>query len=144
MDYNVYNYFIGNYAQKPATKYDTHKSSELRSVMKNITKMTQSSPIYLVRLSQAKQEYALNIKEAAISLSNTLSMLSEDSMDSVFAQKKAVSSDEAQVGTRIISEDYSQLPKEPMIRVNHLATTQVNVDRKGTFGRNVSFPRGGW
>lgn len=70
MDYNVYNYFIGNYAQKPATKYDTHKSSELRSVMKNITKMTQSSPIYLVRLSQAKQEYALNIKEAAISLSN--------------------------------------------------------------------------
>ena len=127
MDYNVYNYFIGNYAQKPATKYDTHKSSELRSVMKNITKMTQSSPIYLVRLSQAKQEYALNIKEAAISLSNTLSMLSEDSMDSVFAQKKAVSSDEAQVGTRIINEDYSQLPKEPMIRVNHLATTQVNV-----------------
>ena len=111
MDYNVYNYFIGNYAQKPATKYDTHKSSELRSVMKNITKMTQSSPIYLVRLSQAKQEYALNIKEAAISLSNTLSMLSEDSMDSVFAQKKAVSSDEAQVGTRIINEDYSQLPE---------------------------------
>ncbi|WP_455057712.1 hypothetical protein [Jutongia sp.] len=127
MDYNVYNYFIGNYAQKPATKYDTHKSSELRSVMKNITKMTQSSPIYLVRLSQAKQEYALNIKEAAISLSNTLSMLSEDSMDSVFAQKKAVSSDEAQVGTRIISDDYSQLPEEPVIRVNHLATTQVNV-----------------
>lgn len=127
MDYNVYNYFIGNYAQKPATKYDTHKSSELRSVMKNITKMTQSSPIYLVRLSQAKQEYALNIKEAVISLSNTLSMLSEDSIDSVFAQKKAVSSDEAQVGTRIISDDYSQLPEEPAIRVNHLATTQVNV-----------------
>lgn len=127
MDYNVYNYFIGNYAQKPATKYDTHKSSELRSVMKNITKMTQSSPIYLVRLSQAKQEYALNIKEAAISFSNTLSMLSEDSIDSVFAQKKAVSSDEAQVGTRIIGEDYSQLPEEPAIRVNHLATTQVNV-----------------
>ena len=39
MDYNVYNYFVGNYAQKPATKYDTHKSSELRSVMKNIVKM---------------------------------------------------------------------------------------------------------
>ena len=36
MDYNVYNYFVGNYAQKPATKYDAHKSSELRSVMKNI------------------------------------------------------------------------------------------------------------
>lgn len=126
MDYNVYNYFVGNYAQKPATKYDTHKSSELRSVMKNIVKMTQSSPVYLVRLSQAKQEYALNIKDAAISLSNTLSMLSEDSADSVFSQKKAVSSDEAQIGTRIVSEDYSRLPEEALIRVNHLATTQVN------------------
>lgn len=126
MDYNVYNYFVGNYAQKPATKYDTHKSSELRSVMKNIVKMTQSSPVYLVRLSQAKQEYALNIKDAAISLSNTLSMLSEDSADSVFSQKKAVSSDEAQIGTRIVSDDYSRLPEEALIRVNHLATTQVN------------------
>lgn len=126
MDYNVYNYFVGNYAQKPATKYDTHKSSELRSVMKNIIKMTQSSPVYLVRLSQAKQEYALNIKDAAISLSNTLSMLSEDSADSVFSQKKAVSSDEAQIGTRIVSDDYSRLPEEALIRVNHLATTQVN------------------
>ncbi|RHU93104.1 hypothetical protein DXB96_04395 [Clostridium sp. OM07-10AC] len=127
MDYNVYNYFVGNYAQKPATKYDAHKSSELRSVMKNIVKMTQSSPVYLVRLSQAKQEYAVNIKEAAISLSNTLSMLSEDSQDSVFAQKKAVSSDEAQIGTRIVSDDYSRLPEDPLIRVNRLATTQVNV-----------------
>lgn len=126
MDYNVYNYFVGNYAQKPATKYDTHKSSELRSVMKNIVKMTQSSPVYLVRLSQVKQEYALNIKDAAISLSNTLSMLSEDSADSVFSQKKAVSSDEAQIGTRIVSDDYSRLPEEALIRVNHLATTQVN------------------
>ena len=95
MDYNVYNYFIGSYSQKPATKYDTHKSSELRSVMKNITRLTQSSPVYLIRLSKAKQEYALNIKDAAISLSNTLSMLSEDSEDSVFAQKKAVSSDQS-------------------------------------------------
>lgn len=95
--------------------------------MKNIVKMTQSSPVYLVRLSQAKQEYAVNIKEAAISLSNTLSMLSEDSQDSVFAQKKAVSSDEAQIGTRIVSDDYSRLPEDPLIRVNRLATTQVNV-----------------
>lgn len=139
MDYNVYNYFIGNYSQKPATKYDTHKSSELRSVMKNITKITQSSPIYLIHLSKAKQEYALNIKDAAISLSNTLSMLSEDSADSIFAQKKAVSSDTNQLGTRIVSEDYSKLPEEPLIRVNHLATTQVNMGNEFyTTGKGLS------
>lgn len=126
MDYNVYNYYLGSYAPKPMTKYDTHKSSELRSVMKDIAKITQSSPVYLVRLSKAKQRYALNIKDAAISLGNTLTMLSEDSSDNVFTRKKAWSSDEGQVGARIMTEDYGALPEEPQIRVNSLATTQVN------------------
>lgn len=127
MDYNVYNYLLTNYSPKSVSKYDAHKSSELRSVMKNIAKITQSSPVYLVHLSEAKQKYALNIKDAAISLSNTLMMLSEDSKDSVFAQKKAVSSEESQMSARIVTDDYEMLPEEPEIRVNSLATTQVNV-----------------
>jgi flagellar hook-associated protein 2 len=127
MDYNVYNYYLGNYAPKPMTKYDTHKSSELRSVMKNITKITQSSPVYLVDLSKAKQEYALNIKDAAISLNNTLMMLSDDSSENVFSQKKAHSSDEEQASARIVTEDYDSLPEAPMIRVNSLASSQVNL-----------------
>ena len=139
MDYNVYNYYIGNYAQKPMTKYDTHKSSELRSVMKNIAKMTQSSPVYLVQLSKAKQEYALNIKDAAISFNNTLSMLSEDSKDSVFSRKKAVSSDEGQAAVKIVSDDYDRLPENPTLRVNHLAKTQVNMGNEYyTTGKGLS------
>lgn len=139
MDYNVYNYYIGNYAQKPMTKYDTHKSSELRSVMKNIAKMTQSSPVYLVQLSKAKQEYALNIKDAAISFNNTLSMLSEDSKDSVFSTKKAVSSDEGQAAVKIVSDDYDRLPENPTLRVNHLAKTQVNMGNEYyTTGKGLS------
>ncbi len=127
VDYNVYNYYLGNYASKPMTKYDTHKSSELRSVMKDIVKITQSSPVYLVRLSQSKQQYALNIKDAAISLSNTLTMLSEDSMDNVFAHRKARSSDEGQAGAQILTDDHEKLPEAPQIRVDSLATTQVNL-----------------
>lgn len=127
MDYNVYNYLLTNYSPKSMSKYDAHKSSELRSVMKNIAKITQSSPVYLVHLSEAKQEYALNIKDAAISLNNTLMMLGEDSKENVFAQKKADSSDEEQVTARIVTEDYDKLPEAPQIRVNSLATTQVNV-----------------
>lgn len=127
MDYNVYNYFLTNYSPKPVTKYDTHKSSELRTVVKDIAKFTQSSPVYLVHLSEAKQKYALTIKDAAISLNNTLTMLSEDSQDSVFSQKKASCSQENQLSARIISEDYDNLPDAPEIKVNSLATTQVNL-----------------
>jgi flagellar hook-associated protein 2 len=139
MDYNVYNYYLGNYAPKPMTKYDSHKSSELRSVMKNITKITQSSPVYLVDLSKEKQEYALNIKDAAISLNNTLLMLSDDSSENVFSQKKAYSSDDAQVSARIVTEDYDSLPEAPQIRVNNLATTQVNMSNEYyTTGKGLS------
>lgn len=127
MDYNVYNYFLTSYSPKPVTKYDTHKSSELRSVVKDIAKITQSSPVYLVHLSEVKQKYALNIKDAAISLNNTLTMLSEDSMDNVFAQKKASSSQVEQLSAKIISDDYDHLPEPPEIKVNSLATTQVNL-----------------
>ena len=127
MDYNVYNYLLTNYAPKSMTKYDSHKSSELRSVMKNIVKITQSSPVYLVNLSEAKQEYALNIKDASISLNNTLKMLSEDSKENVFAQRKAHSSQNEQVTAKIVTDDYENLPEEPEIKVNSLATTQVNM-----------------
>ncbi len=127
MDYNVYNYLLTNYAPKSMTKYDAHKSSELRSVMKSIVKITQSSPVYLVNLSEAKQEYALNIKDAAISLNNTLKMLAEDSKENIFAQRKASSSMEEQVTAKIVTEDYERLPEEPEIKVNSLATTQVNL-----------------
>lgn len=127
MDYNIYNYYAGDYSFKSMTKYDTHKPSELRSVMKKIAKITQASPIYLLDLSKEKQKYALNIKDAAISFSNTLSYLSENSSDSVFSQKKAHSSDPDQVSARLISEDYDNLPDIPSIRVKGLASTQVNV-----------------
>ncbi len=127
MDYNVYNYLLTNYAPKSMTKYDAHKSSELRSVMKNIVKITQSSPVYLVNLSEAKQEYALSIKDAAISLNNTLMMLAEDSKENVFAQRKASSSMDEQVTAKIVTDDYENLPAEPEIKVNSLATTQVNL-----------------
>ena len=138
MNYNVYNYFLANYSPKPVSKYDTHKSSELRSVMKNIAKITQSSPVYLVHLSEAKQEYALSIKDAAISLNNTLTMLSEDSQDNVFAQKKANSSEVEQLSARIVTDDYDELPEAPTIKVNSLATTQVNLGNEYyTTGRGL-------
>ncbi len=127
MDYNVYNHLLSSYAPKPMSKYDAHKPSELRSVMKRITKITQSSPIYLVKLSEAKQSYALNIKEAAMSLNNTLLMMADDSQDNVFVQKKAFSSDEGQIGVRITTDEYDKLPPAPEIRVNSLAETQVNM-----------------
>lgn len=49
MDLNVYNYLMTGYNTKPAaSKYGAHKTSELRSIVRDIAKRTKSSPIYLV------------------------------------------------------------------------------------------------
>lgn len=130
MDYNVYNYLTADHTRRTVSKYDAHKPSELRSVMKKITKMTQSSPVYLIRLSNAKQTYALNLKDGAISLSNTLQMMSEDSLDNVFSRRKAYSTQEEQVNARIITDNYDMLPDEAEIKVNHLASHQVNMGKE--------------
>lgn len=130
MDYDVYNYMMTGYERKSVSKYDTHKPSELRSVLKQITQLTQTSPVYLVRLSSAKQSYALNLKDGAISLGNTLQMLSEDSVDNVFSRKKAYSNKEEQVSAKIITNHYDMLPDEPEIRVKRLASTQVNTGKE--------------
>ena len=42
MDTAVYNHLITQYRPKELTKYDTHKASELRSVMNRIAKKTKT------------------------------------------------------------------------------------------------------
>lgn len=130
MDMNVYNYLLTGFTTKPATKYSTHKNSELRSVLHDITKRTKSSPIYLVKLSDEKQSYALNVKESSMSLNAAIREMSDQGESSIFIQRKAVSSDEEQVGVTIESEDYENLPEPFSIQVKQLAKPQVNISKE--------------
>lgn len=130
MDLNVYNYLITDFYAKPNTKYSTHKNSELRTVLHDIASMTKSSPIYLVKLSDEKQAYALNVKESAIELNAAFRDLAEEEQDSIFNKKKAVSSQEDQLDVRIQADDYNALPGPFQMQVKALAKTQVNVSKE--------------
>lgn len=129
MDLNVYNYLLTDFNAKP-TKYSTHKNSELRSVLSDIANKTKTSPIYLVKLSDKKQSYALNVKESAISLNGAFRDLYDGGQDSVFLKKKAVSSQEDQVAVEIQTDDYEHLPEPFEIQVQDLARTQVNQSKE--------------
>lgn len=129
MDLNVYNYLLTGFNTKP-TKYSTHKNSELRSVLHDIAKKTKSSPIYLVKLSDEKQSYALNVKESSMSLNAAFRELNDSGSDSVFEKKKAISSQEDQVAVEIQTDDYAGLPEPFQMQVHDLAKTQVNVSKE--------------
>lgn len=126
MDLNVYNYMLAGFEPKQVNKYGAHKNSELRSVLHDIAKKTKSSPVYLVKLSDDKQNYALNIKESSMSLSTAFMELTEQSESSIFTRKKAISSDVDQVDAEILGEDYEELPDPFTLRVRNLAKPQVN------------------
>ncbi len=129
-DTNSYNYLVPTYRPKPLTKYDTHKASELRNIVNEITKLTKESPTYFVKMNDAKQTYLLGVKESAIMFQNGFEELCDNSPDSAFNNKKAYSSNIDIVGAQIIGEDQSKLPDEFSIRVENLALSQINKGRE--------------
>ncbi len=127
MDTAVYNHLLTQYRPKELTKYDTHKASELRSVVNQIAKKTKTSPIYLVRLTDAKQSYALGVKESSMLLGTGLKELADTSPDGVFSKKKAYVSQPEKAGVEIIDENSENLPDEFSLKIEHLATPQYNI-----------------
>lgn len=126
MDLNVYNYLLTNYMPNPANKNVAHKNSELRTILSDIANRTKKSPIYLVKLSDEMQSYALNVKDSAMSLGSAIDELADKSTDSIFSQRKAYSSDEDQVGVEIDTDDYDNLPGEFSLLVKNTAKPQIN------------------
>lgn len=141
MDTAVYNHLMTQYRPKELTKYDTHKASELRSVVNQIAKKTKTSPIYMVRLTDAKQSYALGVKESSMLLGTGLKELSDTSADGVFSKKKAYASDPEKVGVEIVDEDEEKLPDEFSLKVEKLATPQYNIGNP-VYGSSQSLPGG--
>ena len=127
METAVYNHLLTQYRPKELTKYDTHKASELRSVMNRIAKKTKTSPIYLVKLTDAKQSFALGIKESSMLLGTGLKELADTSPDGVFSKKKAYASDSEKAGVQIVNDDEEKLPDEFSLKIEHLATPQYNL-----------------
>ena len=126
MDANVYNHLVSSYTPRTISKYDAHKPSELRSIVNKIVKITQTSPIYMIKLSDAKQSYALGIKEAAMRLKNSFNTLSEKAEDNLFNNKKAYSSDTSVIEAEFLEGAKDTNLEDISIRVAGLAKSQIN------------------
>lgn len=128
MNTSVYNNLLPSF-EKYTTKH-VNDATELRSVVKRIRKQTQSSPVYLVNFTKAKQSYVLGVKEASIKIGESLRALADTSENGIFAKRKAMSSDVDQVEAELINANGKQLPSEFSIRVKQLANSQVNTGKE--------------
>ena len=124
----VYNNYISAYTRKPDTRYDTHKKSELRSVYNSIVKLDRDAPWYLPTTNKTTQNYAVDIKENARELHNTIAGLGGLEEDGLFSKKSAYSSDaEIASATYIGPQKFEGPTPSLQLEVLELATTQENM-----------------
>lgn len=124
---SVYNYYMSEYALRPYTKHSAHKKSELRDVYNNIVKLSKSSPVYKVDVSEASQKLAIDIKENARSLTDITADLTDATNGQMTFKNIAQSSNEDIVGAEYIGDNTGFGDDRSFtIGVKQLATPQVN------------------
>lgn len=127
----IHNHYLTAYAPSSVTRYDTHKKSELRAVYNSIVKLNKESPWYLPIRNTDVQRYAIELKESARDLHNTIASLGGLDESELLSKKTAFSSDPDVVGVSYIGHHTpgEETPAFTM-EVQELASTQENM---GTF-----------
>lgn len=125
---SAYQYYLSTYGTS-ASRYDTHKKSQLRAVYNNIVKANKESPLYKIKYSGEVQKFAIDIKEKTRSIQNVIASLSESDsgIESVFSKKIAQSSDEDTIFAEYVGQDSDVDDSIQFdVQVNRLATPQIN------------------
>lgn len=125
---SVYNNYLTTYTPKSLTRYDTHKKSELRSVYNSIVKLNKESPWYLPTTNKNVQQYALDLKENARELHNTIAGLGGLEDSGLLNRKSAFSTDEG-IATAVYIGEPAPEGVTPQFRmeVQALASAQENM-----------------
>jgi len=124
----VYNHYLTTYARGTVSKYDAHKKSELRNIYNSIVKLNKETPLYLLNASRESQAFAINVKEGARELHNTIASLGGMEEEQLLSKKVAFSSNEDMVHAQYIGEatDEAEIPTYE-IEVQQLASPQINL-----------------
>ena len=129
---NVYNHYLTTYAPRSSSRYDSHKKSELRNIYDSIVKLNKESPWYLDIRNHSIHAYAINIKENARQLHNTIASLGSLENGQTLAKKTAYSSDGNTVAVTYVGDSAEGFADGGItdtfeITVNSLATSQENM-----------------
>ncbi|MCR5755008.1 MAG: hypothetical protein K6G30_09400 [Acetatifactor sp.] len=124
----IYNNYLSTYAPKSLTRYDTHKKSELRSVYNSIVQMNKESPWYLPTTNKTTQQYAVDIKENARDLHNTIAQLGGLEDSGILTKRRASSSNEnIATATYVGPENTDDVVPQFSLEVQKLASGQENM-----------------
>lgn len=136
---SVYDYYISTYGNRTVSRHDTHKRSELRDIYNTIVKINRAAPLYKVDMSESSQKLAIDIKEAARSLTDTLSDITDISDEDMPVGIVAVSDNEALVTAEYVGSDAPD-DEKLTFNVKQLASPQINIGEYVSPGARALFP----
>lgn len=126
---SAYDYYVSTYGTQKASRYDSHKKSDLRKVYNQIVKTNKESPLYKISNMDEAKRYAIDIKESAKAIQNVVASLTDvnGGVSEAFQKKVAVSSDEQTVEVEYVGDGTEDNRTNQFeIEVESLATPQVN------------------
>ena len=136
---SVYNYYLSTYGNNTASRYDTHKRSELKATWNNIVKANKESPLYKIDKDEDSESFSrfiIDLKEKARGINNVISSLDVDGegLEAAFSKKVAYSSNPDVVSTKYVGGNADESTTEGFdIEVRALAKPQIN---RGTMLRS--------
>ena len=86
----IYDQYLTTYGSKRCSRYDTHDSKELKELYSSIQLKNRFAPVYLKSPTATEISYAIQLKEQAKSLHETIDTLSCDDENQLFSTKPPI------------------------------------------------------
>lgn len=146
----IYDQYLTTYGSKRCSRYDTHDSKELKELYSSIQLKNRFAPVYLKSPTATEISYAIQLKEQAKSLHETIDTLSCDDENQLFSTKTAYSNHPGQVSVSYEPTEnqgvssYYKAPAHFVMSIQDYATPQRNTSSYLTSSQPVMMPAGSY
>ena len=137
----IYNHYLTTYDNKRTSRSHIHDRDELRHIYSDIQLKNRFAPLYLTDPSPQAIAYAVQLKESAETLKQTITTFGSSDKQMLFSSKKAYSNTPELVEVEYASSaDKSSAPEHFHLEVKEFASPQINESSFLTSNQMVLMP----
>lgn len=141
----IYNHYLTLYDDKRTSRSHIHDRDELRHIYSDIQLKNRFAPLYLTEPSPQAIAYAVQLKESAESLKQTITTFGSSNKQMLFSSKKAYSDTPELVDVEYTATaDKSSAPEQFHLEVKEFASPQINQSSFLTSSQMVLMPPGNY
>lgn len=123
---NIYSHYLTAYTPKSRGRFDAHGKEELRDVYNSILKLNKEAPVSIYDRSQSSRSFAVEMKENALSLRNTIASIGGLNEKQMLTNRIAYSSDSSVAEASYIGLSEDSGNESFTLNIQQLASEQIN------------------